>query len=253
MLQYNNWTIEQNDWVPEQEVTIEQQLTFSNDYLCQTAHFEEYYSQNKRLCTYVKGVNEPILNISGISVRLHDERLDLATWQVHEFYRCLHKNMPLLERRFVATSPKGHTLRVSAKRPLMPQKELMQIEYEVTSENYNGPISLLAILGGEMDGVTNWYPLMNNLGPKECWLWLQMHDVDVQLCCAMKWQVLVNGSPIGARPIKIEKPHTIGYSLTTNIKTGDTCTLRKIVAVVDSHHHEKDHLIEDAIACLTNW
>ena len=41
MLQYNNWTIEQNEWLPNEEDSIEQQLTFSNDYLCQTAHFEE--------------------------------------------------------------------------------------------------------------------------------------------------------------------------------------------------------------------
>ena len=253
MLQYNNWTIEQNEWFPEREAVLEQQLTFSNDSLCQTAHFEEYCSQNQRLCTYVKDIDEPILNISGISVRLHDERLDLATWQVHEFHRCLHKNTPLLERRFMATSPKGNTLRVTAKRQLMPQKELMQIEYEITSVDYNGPISLLAILGGAPEGVANWYPLMNHLGQEQCWLWLQMHDVDVQLCCAMKWQVLHNGLPINKRPIKIEKPHTIGYSLTTNIQMGDSCLLRKTVAVVDSRHHEKDHLIEDALACLTNW
>ena len=59
MLQYNNWTIEQNEWLPKQEVDIEQQLTFSNGYLCQTAHFEEPYSQNQHLCTYIKGVENP--------------------------------------------------------------------------------------------------------------------------------------------------------------------------------------------------
>ena len=148
MLQYNNWTIEQNEWLPNEEDSIEQQLTFSNDYLCQTAHFEEYYSHPQRLCTYIKGIDDPILNISGISVRLHDERLDLGTWDVKEFYRCLHKNKPLLERRFVATSPKGATLRVQTKRQLMPQHEIMFLEYEITSENYTGPISLLAMLGG---------------------------------------------------------------------------------------------------------
>jgi len=252
MLQYNNWTIEQSEWNPAEEAALEQQLTFSNDYLCQTAHFEEFYSQEQRLCTYVKGIEKPILNISGISVRLHDERLDLATWQVHEFYRCLHRSFPILERRFQATSPKGHTLRINAKRQLLPQKELMLIEYEVSSENYSGPISLLAMLGGETER-NNWYPLMNHLGPKACWLWLQMHDMDVQLCCAMKWKVLLNGQPLDMRPIKIEKPHTIGYSLTTNIKVGDTCLLRKMVAVVDSLHHSKDHLIEEAEACLINW
>lgn len=251
MLQYNNWTIEQTEWLPEEEAIIEQQLTFSNDYLCQTAHFEEFYSHPQRLCTYIKGIDNPILNISGISIRLHDERLDLATWNVKEFYRCLHKNQPLLERKFCATSPKGATLRVHAKRQLMPQREVMLVEYEVTSENYSGPISLLAMLGGS-ENAQNWYPLMNHLGANQCWLWLQLHDIDIQLCYAMSWQVLHNNCPIERRPIKIEKPHTIGYSLTTKIKAGESCLLRKYVAVVDSRYHKKENLIMDAIKCLTN-
>lgn len=252
MLQYKNWTIEQNEWDPAQEAALEQQLSFSNGYLCQTAHFEEYYSQSKRLCTYVKDIDEPILNISNISVRLHDERLDLATWDVKDFYRCLHKNMPLLERSFIATSPKGHTVRVNAKRKLMSQHELMQIEYELQSVDYHGPISLLAMLG-DADAVnSSWYPLMNHLGQHQCWIWVQMHEAEVQLCCAMNWQVVHNGTPIQSRPIKIEKPYTIGYSLTINVKPGDVCLLRKTVSVVDSRNHDKDHLIDDALACLTD-
>lgn len=53
MLQYNNWTIEQSEWLPAEEVDLEQQLSFSNGYLCQTAHFEEYYSQAQQLHTYI--------------------------------------------------------------------------------------------------------------------------------------------------------------------------------------------------------
>ena len=30
MLQYNNWTIEQTEWLPEEEVAIEQQLSSGN-------------------------------------------------------------------------------------------------------------------------------------------------------------------------------------------------------------------------------
>ena len=252
MSQDKNTMIEQKQWTPAHEADIQQEWAFTNGYLSQTAHFEEYYSGEHCIETYVKDVDEPILNISGISVRLHDERLDLGTWNVTNFYRCLHKEKSLLERSFNAISPKGHTLMIKTKRQLLEAKELMHIEYEVTSVDYKGPISLLAILGGMTENIPNWYPLMNQLEQKYCWLWLQLHDVDVQLCCAMKWQVLINGTPLELRPIKIEKPHTIGYSLTTNIKPGDTCVLCKTVAVVDSLHHDKDKLIDNSIACLTN-
>ena len=119
LLQYNNWTIEQHQWDPLHEAEIEQQLTFSNGYICQTAHFEEYYSGPQRLCTFIDGIEHPILNLSSISIRLHDERLDLGTWQVKEFYRCLHKNQPCLERHFTAISTKGATIQVKTRRHLL--------------------------------------------------------------------------------------------------------------------------------------
>lgn len=190
MLHYNTWTIEQQSWMPQEEAQIEQQLSFSNDYLCQTAHFEEHYSGDKRLCTYIKGVESPILNVSAISVRLHDERLDLAEWQVQQFYRCLYKNEPLVERRFTAVSPTGHTLEIVARRRLlMDKKEAMQIEYAVTSVDYAGPITILSVLhsGEETD---KWYSLMNHVGDDCCWTWEQLLPMNVQVCCADRKSVV---------------------------------------------------------------
>jgi maltose phosphorylase len=251
LLQYNTWSIEQHIWEPGSEEEIEQQLSFSNGYICQTAHFEEYYSGPQRLYTFLNGIEQPILNLSAISIRLHDERLDLGTWQVKDFYRCLHKNQPLLERHFTATSQKGATIQVKTKRHLLPQKEMMLIEYEITSINYAGPISFLAMLPPN-DKNIDWYPLQNYIGQDYCWLWLQMHELNLQLCCAMSWEAHYNNTPLIQRPIKIEKQHTIGYSLITSIKPGDTCLLRKRVVVMDSRTHEKDQLITDATQCLTN-
>ena len=251
LLKYNNWTIEQHTWDAAHEEDIEQQLSFSNGYICQTAHFEEYYSGARRLHTFIDGIEHPILNVSSISIRLHDERLDLATWHVKEFYRCLHKNKPCLTRHFTATSPKGATLHVKTKRHLLEQKEAMVIDYEINSVNYAGPISFLAMLGANEEHV-NWYPLMNHIGQDNCWLWLQMHEINLQLCCAMTWNILYNNTPLVQRPIKIEKQHTIGYSLITNIKPGDTVMLQKKVVIMDSRTHLTDQLITDATQCLTN-
>lgn len=252
MLQYNTWTIEQLNWNPAEELSIEQQLTFSNDYLCQTAHFEEHYSGEQRLYTYIKGVDTSILNLSAISVRLHDERLDLHEWKVEHFYRCLHKNQPLLERHFVAMSPKGHTLKVTARRQLMMEpKECMRLEYEVQSMNYTGPITLLAVLlGGEE--ANQWYPLMNHVGDQLCWTWLQLQPMNVQLCCAMNYQLTKNGTLVHQRPIKVEKQDVIGFSVTHKIAPNDTLVLHKNVIVVDSLRYPKDQLIDEAVRCLTN-
>ena len=230
---------------------MQQQLVLSNGYLVQTAHFEEYYSLSQGSYTYIKDIETPILNISGISVRLHDERLDLALWKVNDFYQCLHQDRALLERKFTTTSPKGHTLHIHSKRELIPESGVMVLEYEIVSKNYNGPLSLIAILGGE-EGRTDWYPLMNQIGENLCWIWFQMQDIDLQLCCAMRYEVLHNNTLIERRPIKIEKTHTIGYSQTINIQAGDRCVLRKYVSVVDSNNHKKEGLVQEAITCLTN-
>ncbi len=253
MLQYNTWTIEQDAWIPAEEKHIEQQLTFSNDYLCQTAHFEEHYSGERRWCTYIKGVETPILNISAISIRLHDERLDLAEWQVREFHRCLHKNEPLLERRFLATSPNGHTLEITSTRRLMQEKkEAMQLQYAVRSVDYSGPITMLSVLrGGEELG--KWYSLMNYVGDQLCWTWEQLQPMNVQVCCAMNYQMFKNGNLVNQRPIKVEKQEVIGYSITQIIQPNDTFMLQKNVVVLDSLRNDKDTLIDKAVQCLTNW
>ena len=253
MLQYNTWTIEQDAWIPAEEKHIEQQLTFSNDYLCQTAHFEEHYSGERRLCTYIKGVETPILNISAISIRLHDERLDLAEWQVREFHRCLHKNEPLLERRFLATSPNGHTLEITSTRRLMQEKkEAMQLQYAVRSVDYSGPITMLSVLRGgeELD---KWYSLMNSVGDQLCWTWEQLQPMNVQVCCAMNYQMFKNGNLVNQRPIKVEKQEVIGYSITQIIQPNDTFMLQKNVVVLDSLRNDKDTLIDKTVQCLTNW
>lgn len=253
MLEYNTWTIEQHEWDSAHEPEMEQQLSFSNDYLCQTAHFEEHYAAPQKLHTYIKGVEKPIPNISSISIRLHDERLDLADWSVETFFRCLHKNEPLLERAFTTVSPKGYRLHIKATRELLSnKKEAMQITYKVHSENYNGPISLLALLGGGEEAV-EWYPLMNYVGQDLSWMWLQMRHEGLQLCCAMNYVILRDGVPVTHRPIKIEKQHIVGYSATLPIREGETYVLRKRVVVLDSRNHGKDTLIDSAVACLTNW
>ena len=253
MLQYNNWTIEQLEWLPQQEAELEQQLTFSNDYLCQTAHFEEHYSGDCKLGTYIKGVEVPILNISAISIRLHDERLDLHEWNVEQFSRCLHRNEALLERDFVVTSPRGHTLHITAIRRLFADhKERMQVVYRIQSVNYTGPVTLLALLRDD-DKASNWYTLINYVGDNFCWHSSQLPTSNLQVCCAMNYGITKNGVALDKRPIKVEKQDVIGFSVTHAIKEGDVLQLTKNVVVQDSLHHHKDLLIDNTLACLTNW
>jgi maltose phosphorylase len=94
---------------------------------------------------------------------------------------------------------------------------------------------------------------MNHVGDDICWTWEQLQPMNVQVCCAMNYQLYHNGTLVTQRPIKVEKQEVIGYSITKIIRPGDTLLLQKNVVVLDSLRNDKDTLIDKAIRCLTNW
>ena len=144
MLQYSPWRTEQTKFDPQNEVQAEEQLAFSNGYISQYAFFEEPYSGEQRVGTFIDGIHREgtsspleIPNPSIISLRLGDERLDLHNWQVEIFYRCLHKGETRLERNFTATSPKGFTIEAKSERRLSQKNpHILEITYTVKFVNY---------------------------------------------------------------------------------------------------------------------
>jgi maltose phosphorylase len=144
-------------------------------------------------------------------------------------------------------------LEVSVLRRLLSEKkEAMQLQYAVRSINYTGPITILSVLrGGEDQG--RWCSLMNYVGDDLCWAWEQLQPMNVQVCCAMNYQLYKNGVLVTQRPIKVEKQEVIGYSITQIIRPNDVFTLHKNVVLLDSLRHDKDTLIEKTVQCLTNW
>ena len=158
----------------------------------------------------------------------------------------------MLERHVTATSPKGHTIKIIARRQLMLDKrECMRLDYEVQSINYAGPITILSILSAG-DDAQKWYPLMNYVGDDLCWTWMQLQPVNMQVCSAMNYHLTKNGTLVTQRPIKVEKQDVIGFSLTQKVVPNDTLVLHKNVIVVDSLRYAKEQLIDEAVKCLTN-
>ena len=148
MLTYSPWKIEQTRFAPEQEAELERQLAFSNGYISQYAFFEEFYSGSQSSGTWLRGIAGAIPPFSSVSVHLHDERLDLNTWHVQSFSRCLNRQEPLLERSVKAVSPNGRSLNLKVRRLLSTDEPgLMQVRYAVSTDSYEGPASFLSLLG----------------------------------------------------------------------------------------------------------
>lgn len=258
MLQYSPWKIEQTEFNPEKEVSIEEQLAFSNGYISQYAFFEEPYSGEQRVGTFIDGIHRSgssspleIPNPSIISLRLGDERLDLHHWQVEKFYRCLHKGEAQLERRFTATSPKGFTVEVKSCRQLnVKNPHLLEVSYSVKFINYEGLISFMALMGDSRNP-KEWHPLQSAIDDEFASLWLQAEDCDVQVCAAQKHVLYKNGALQADRPVKIDKKRVLGFAFMTDVRPGDTFTMKTIVSIVDSNQFAKADLPQKALENLT--
>ena len=257
MLQYTPWKTEQKQFDPNNEIQVEEQLAFSNGYISQYAFFEEPYSGEQHVGTFVEGVlhagsSTPleVPNPAIISLRLGDERLDLHHWRVETFYRCLHKGDVTLERRFTATSPKGYTVEVTAKRQLcVKNPHLMELEYSVKFINYQGLISFMALMG-DNSHQDQWYPLQTSVDDEVAYMWIQATEGDIQLCGAQRHALYKNGVIQPDRPVKIDKKRVLGFAYMTDVEPGDTFTMKTGVAIVDSHRYAKAELPQRAIEKL---
>lgn len=252
ILQYSPWKIEQTEFVPELESEIEKQLAFSNGYISQYGFFEEYYSGEESAAIYMKGIESPICADTTISIRLHEERLNLGTWKVGQFYRCLDRESLKLERRMELTSPQGNHLEVNSSRQCRQDNpHFTDLEYTIRSLNYDGPISMLPLIGGA--AINNeWYPLQTDVELNYATLWLQSRKENVQVVIAVSYEMEKNGVPTAVPPIRIEKKFIVGYSLTELVKPGDVLTLKARVYLTDSRNYPLSNLQEDAVAAVTN-
>lgn len=239
MLSYSPWKIEQSIFDESREVELEQQLALSNGYISQYGFFEEYYSGPQNFGTYLRGIAAPLPPVATVSVRLGEDRLDLHEWHVESFYRCLNRQEPHLEREVVAQSPSGHRVRIKASRMLSTQSpQLMTMRYSVESLNYEGPVSLLSLLG-DAAGSEYWYPLTIQIDDQMAEIFLQSMSENVQVELSMTTTVTKNGAAASGSRIRIEKSHIVGYSHIDTIAPGDVFVLEKKVSFADNINFPK--------------
>ena len=124
-LQHDPWCIIEDGFHESKQLESESIFSLGNGYIGQRGNFEEYYSGEKMIGSYIGGIyypepaehgiwkngyadtNDKIVNAPNwniISVRLNDERLDLASWDVKNFKRTLNMREGFLERSFEATN-----------------------------------------------------------------------------------------------------------------------------------------------------
>lgn len=273
-LQTDPWCIIEEGFHVNKQLASESIFSLGNGLIGQRANFEEYYSGETMLGSYIAGIyypekaergnwkngysdtNERIINApnwTGISVRLNDDRLDLAEWDVQNFRRVLNMREGFLERTFEAISSKGHRIQVSVKRFLsMAETEVGAISYSVKSLNYEGRISFLPLIDGDVKNkYTNyneqyWNVLQTKTEQDVSHLWVQTRRLDFHVCAALTYVLYKNNEQLNVNPTKIEKEKVAGFSVGTDVRIGDTVCLNKYVAIINSLNHPREELTERA-------
>ena len=275
-LKTDEWNIIEEGFHTDRLRASESIFSLGNGRFGQRGNFEETYSSDSLQGSYVAGItfldrtrvgwwkngyphffsripNAP--NWSGIYVRLINEELDLSQWNVDSFERRLDIRNGISYRDFEVTSPKGNSLKVHVEHVTsMANQNLCLIKYSVTSVNYEGKVSLVPYINGDVKHENSnfdekmWNILRAETTSDYAYLWTQTKREDSQLCTAMTYQLFKNSKEVAASPIKIEKEKLVGFSAGADIKPGERITLIKYTALVSSLYCDRQELVERAIS-----
>ncbi|NDV82847.1 family 65 glycosyl hydrolase domain-containing protein [Bacteroides sp. 51] len=275
ILKTDEWSIIEEGFHADYQRGSESIFSLGNGRFGQRGNFEESYSSDSLQGSYLAGIsfldrtrvgwwkngypkyfsripNSP--NWSGIHVRLIDEEVDLAIWDISSFSRRLDMREGVSYRDFEVTSPKGNTLRIHVEHiNSMANPNLCAIKYSVTSVNYEGKISLIPYLDANIKHESSnfnekmWNVLRLETKNEYAYLWTQTKHEDSQACFAMTYQLFRNSKEITTNPIRIEKEKQVGFSAGSDIKCGERVTLIKYTTIATTLYYDRQSLVDESV------
>jgi maltose phosphorylase len=258
----------------DKQVESENIFCLGNDYLIQQANMAEFFSGKSTLGSFCKtaqpvdfaalaawksefDTEKPIVinapDWTSIVVRLNAEVLDLRSWEVLNFRRKLNLNEAMLERSFEAVSPSGQRIVVTIRRFLsFAQKEIAAISYSIKSLNFEGRISFMPVVNGDLvnDGLRcnelEWNVLQTKTQKDVAHIWTKIKKFDFHVCTALCYAFYKNNEQLNTIATKIEKEKVAGFSVGVDVRSGDTVSLNKYVAVLNSTYVSRNNITHEA-------
>lgn len=259
------FTIEYNDWAPEQQRLRETLCTLGNGYIATRGAAEE--SSNSEFNypgTYLAGgfnraktivadrtiENEDFVNFPNwlfLSFRpVGGEWLSLDQYQISAYRQTLDMEKGILERKFTITDSIGRRSSIQSRRLVsMSDKHTAGIEWSFTAENWSGEIEVCSALDGTVinDNVPRYRDLeSNHLLPVETrqindsavLLVVQTKQSRIIMAQAAKTMLYDHNKPVEAsRKTDIKKDY-IGQILRFEVKERETYTVEKTVVFYTS-------------------
>lgn len=113
--------------------------------------------------------SQSLLNLPNckiIQLMIDDELFNMRSGKVESYKRTLHMDEGVLSRELVWTSPKGKKLKIDIRRFVsFTNKNLLEIQYKVQPLNFNGNISFLSKINGDVENHTRKTNPLVDYGP----------------------------------------------------------------------------------------
>ena len=168
----DEWNIIEEGFVPEYHRISESIFSIGNGHMGQRANFEENYSGDSLLGSYMAGVYYPdktrvgwwkngypeyfakVLNATnwiGIDINIDDVALDLANCEIQTFKRVLNMREGYLYRTFTAKLANGKSVKVESKRFVsMSDREAGAIKYSITLLDHDATVHIKPYLDADI-------------------------------------------------------------------------------------------------------
>lgn len=276
----HEWKIIESGFHLGENKIYESFMSLGNGYMGMRGNFEEDYSGDTLLGTYVAGVYYPdktrvgwwkngypeyfakvlnAINFRGIRVVLNGEVLDLAkAKEVKDFTRVLDMKDGYLERSFIFVAQDGKETKVETKRFLsIATKEIGAISYSVTPLNYDGEIELTPYLDGNVTNEDSnydeifWDKVSQNAEDFYGEVTMVTKKTNYAVTCAMSYDVKLNGEAIEVNPIYTIEDKYVDNKFAVKVAKNTTLTINKYIALTNSRYFEIDELVSKARELLT--
>src|SRR5882762_10218316 len=275
-LKNHEWQIIEEGFDPHLNRISESIFSLGNGQMGQRANFEESYSGDMHLGTYIAGVYYPdktrvgwwkngypeyfakVLNAPSwisIKINIENQELDLAKCKVENFRRVLDMKQGLLTRSFSATFADGKKVDVHAERFCsMADGEVGAIKYVIKPVNFSGKVRItLAIDADVVNKDSNYDEKFWDRVYEEAQMgWAivnaQTKKTLFQVCTGIEYGFELNGQRTGGKVFTNTKDKYADNQVELDLTQGAALTIYKYAAVLSSENHPKEKIVKK---CLT--
>ncbi len=259
------WEITETEFNLENNYRNETVFSLSNGFIGTRGTFEEAYalSKDKGLeGTFINGlyesqkirygelayaypeVTQTMLNVTNakiIKLFADGEEFSLIDGQVEDYRRTLDMKNGFVTRSALWTAKSGKKIKISAERLVsLEYKSLMAISYKITPLNFEGEVTFLSLMDGDVENSTDYTNARIDYGPygkvlltenvgEEDGVFTMLKKTQgtkLELMCAFT-DVFENCAVVSRETVRLADG--IGEKATVSVKTNETATLCKYI------------------------